>query len=147
MVFEILCEADNNDKRVVEKTLAVMEAAIDINQIWLNRFNDDVCYLRCDEIDYEFEHEYNVSERIDIKTVPVLKQDGSGLCIDFVCLDVAIRRMMGEEAQPWVIPGDKDGVFHVQTRVKRDGKWVVLDPTKEIVKHGKYLSAPGVCKC
>jgi hypothetical protein len=147
MIFQILCEPDGKDERVIEKTLAVMEAAIEINMIWLNRYNDDVCYLNCDEIEYEFEFEYDVSDIIDIKTVPVLKMAGRGLCIDFVCLDVAIRRMMGEEADPWVIPGDHPGVFHVQTRVKRDGNWVILDPTKEIVRHGKYLSAPSVCKC
>lgn len=146
--FEIYCENDNNDERVVRKTLVVMEAVIELNQMWLAQHPKDACFLTCDDIKYDFAREYALSSTIDIKTVPAIKMRGEGLCIDFVCFDVAIRRMMGQMAVPEIVEGDADGVFHIVTIVRGDdGKETRFDPSMEVARFGSYRSAPAACNC
>jgi hypothetical protein len=145
--FEIQCEDDNNDERIVRKTLVVMEAVIELNQIWLKRYPADACFLTCDDVKYDFEMEYALSKTIDIKTIPVIKMKGRGLCIDFVCFDVAIRRMMGEKAIPEILEGDRPGVFHIRTVVLENGGEKVYDPSREVAQYGAYHSAPSACSC
>lgn len=148
MKFEIHCEDDDNDERVVRKTLVVMEAVVELNQMWLERFPGDVCFLTCDEIEYDFSREYLLSKTIDIKTIPAMKMKGRGLCIDFVCFDVAIRRMVGENAFPEIIETSNPGVFHIRTVVKgEDGEETIYDPSREVAQLGAYKSAPAVCSC
>ena len=147
MKFEIQCEGDSNDARVVQKTLIVMEAVIELNQLWLSRYKEDACFLTCGDIEYDFKREYELSNVVDIKTIPILKMTGKGLCIDFVCFDVAIRRMMGQQAFPEIMDGDAPGVFHIITVVKEGDKEVRYDPSKEIAHEGGYKSAHPVCAC
>ena len=146
--FEIYCEDDNNDERVVRKTLAVMESVIELNQMWLRRYPKDACFLTCDDIEYDFKREYALSTTIDIKTIPAIKLKGEGLCIDFVCFDVAIRRMMGQMATPEIIEAGVDGVFHIVTIVQGDdGDEKRFDPSREVARYGSYRSAPAACNC
>ena len=147
LTFTILTEDDGDAERVIQKTLSVMESAIEMNQLWLKEHPGDVCFLTCGEIEYDFARESLLSKDIPIKTIPILKKTKIGLCIDFVAFDVAVRRMMGEEAEGDVTPTAKQGVFHITTAVSKDGETVIIDPTKEIIESGRYLSAPSICKC
>ena len=103
--------------------------------------------MTCGEIEYDFAREKQLSRIIDLKTVPILKQTKKGLCISFICFDVAIRRMTGETAVPDIKRTDDSGVFHVVTKVDRGGKIEVIDPTYEIINLGSYKSAPAICDC
>lgn len=147
LTFTILTEDDGNADRVIQKTLSAMEAAIEINQMWLKEHPSDVCFLTCGTIDYDFAQESLLSKDIPIKTIPILKKTKIGLCIDFVAFDVAVRRMMGSEAEPDVAPTGKPGLFHITTAVIDGGGDVIIDPTKEIIESGRYLSAPSICEC
>lgn len=146
--FLIECEDDANDERVVKKTMIVMEAAVKLNELWLLDHPKDVCFLTCDGVKYDFEKETELSNTVPIKTVPILKREKRGLCIDFVCFDVAVRRLGGQEASPHVMNGTGRGLFHVVTRVvEKDGKVTIVDPASEVANHGRFLSAPTLCTC
>lgn len=145
--FEIQTENDSNEERVIRKTLIVMEAVIGLNEMWLKQHPSDVCLLTCGSISYDFAREKLLSRVIDLKTIPILKGTKKGLCIDFICFDVAIRRMVGQKAEPGMIPTDKKGVLHVVTEVYNGSEVEVIDPTKEIVEFGAYRSAPAICSC
>jgi hypothetical protein len=146
--FLIECEPDGNDRRVVEKTLAVMRAAIELNKIWLRDHPKDVCFLTCDGVKYDFAKETSLSNTVPIKTVPVLKREKRGLCIDFVCFDVAVRELGGQKAEPHVTDGTSRGLFHVTTLVTNgDGTTEIIDPANEVANHGRFLSTPSLCAC
>jgi len=147
LTFQILTEDDDSAERVIVKTLSVMESAIELNQMWLRRHPEDVCFLTCGEINYDFARETTLSDIIPIKTIPILKKTRIGLCISFVAFDVAVRRMLGEEAEPHVSSTQKYSVFHITTAVKGPAGVIYIDPTKEIITEGSYLSAPSICKC
>ena len=144
--FEVQTE-DSSDARTVEKTMIAMEAAIAMNQLWLRDHPNDICFLSCDVIRYDFALENVLSNTVPIKTIPILKKTRKGLCIDFVCFDLAVRRMTGEKAFPKVAPTDKDGVFHIQTKIIDGSDVRVVDPAQEIVDHGNYKSIPAICNC
>lgn len=146
--FLIECENDADDVRVVEKTLIVMEAAVKLNELWLLAHPKDVCFLTCDGVQYDFAKETSLSSTVPIKTVPILKKEKRGLCIDFVCFDVAVRRLGGQDAHPYVMDGNSPGVFHVVTRIREaGGKMKTVDPASEVANHGRFLSAPHLCTC
>jgi hypothetical protein len=147
LTYQILSEDDANSDRVTQKTLALMESAIAMNQMWLLEHPGDVCFLTCGSVKYDFVAGNTLSDTITIKTVPILKKTGQGLCISFVSFDVAIRRLMGEDAEPDVIPTDKKGLFHIRTAVNTPEGKVIVDPTHEILQLGGYRSAPAICKC
>lgn len=147
LTFKILTEDDANDVRVSEKVLMAMESAIAMNQMWLSAHPTDVCFLTCGSVRYDFATETVLSDIIPIKTVPILKKTKLGLCISFVAFDVAIRRMMGEDASPVVRPTPKRDIFHIVTRVESEDGPTIIDPTHEIIHLGGYRSAPSICKC
>jgi hypothetical protein len=144
--FEIQTE-DSSAPRTVEKTIIVMESVIALNQLWLRAHPNDICFLSCDVIHYDFARENLLSDVVDIKTIPILKKTRKGLCIDFVCFDLAVRRMTGEQAFPKVSTTGKDGVFHIQTKIIEGDEVRVVDPAQEIVDHGNYKSIPAICSC
>jgi len=146
--FLIECEADANDQRVVKKTLIVMEASVKLNELWLLEHPKDVCFLTCDGVKYDFAKETELSNTVPIKTVPILKREKRGLCIDFVCFDVAVRRLGGQNAEPHVTDGSGPGLFHVVTLIREtDGKTKIVDPASEVANHGRFLSAHALCTC
>lgn len=145
--FTILTEDDANSDRVSEKALIAMEAAIEMNQMWLKAHPGDVCFLTCGSVKYNFAKETVLSDIIPIKTVPILKKTGIGLCISFVAFDVAIRRMMGQDAWPEAQPTPARDIFHIVTVVGSPEGRTVIDPTHEIITLGGYRSAPSICKC
>jgi len=147
LTFKILTEDDANDERVSEKVLMAMESAIAMNQMWLAAHPTDVCFLTCGSVKYDFATETVLSDIIPIKTVPILKKTKLGLCISFVAFDVAIRRMMGQDAWPEAQPTPARDIFHIVTVVGSPEGRTVIDPTHEIITLGGYRSAPSICKC
>lgn len=59
-----------------------------------------------------------------------------GMCFDFASMMCAIMRSQGVPTQ--LVMGDADGTYHAWCKVMLDGKWVLFDPTMDIM--GKKVS-------
>lgn len=60
----------------------------------------------------------------------------SGMCFDFSVMMCAIMRSQGVPAQ--LVMGDADGTYHAWCKILLDDKWVLFDPTMDIM--GKKVS-------
>jgi hypothetical protein len=146
ITFEIGIGEDPGPAAVLEATLIVLGAAVELNVRWLRDHPEDRCLLYCENVEYDFANSIRLSNTIPIKTAPELLRTGRGLCIDFVALDIAARRSLGEQAYPIIDETEKDGLYHVLTGVNHAGNELVYDPSREISRHGRYFSGPP-CNC
>ncbi len=124
---------------VIQEGMFVCEATININRMWLRRNPQMACALTCGWIKYDTANKDVVAMVQEIKTAPVLINEGKGLCIELVALDVAIRRNRGERALPMIFHR-KNGIFHVVTEVIENGRRIVYDPSKELEDMGHVIN-------
>jgi len=79
-----------------------------------------------------------------IATAPRLIEAGKGLCIDIVAFHVALLRLKGMSANPYIIERGND-IFHVVTEVFTHGKRVLVDPSLEIENMGLAIELQPTC--
>lgn len=145
--FRILTDDDGAgaDEQAMQG-LAAMEAAIYINMMYFRRHPETVCALACGAIKYDTANKNVLSMVGEIKTAPVLISTGIGLCIDIVSFDVAIRRLNGIEARPYMISRG-GGIFHVVTEtVGPGGQLIYYDPSEEVEQLG-YAATNRLSQC
>jgi len=149
MNFEFRILTDDSgagENEMALQGLAAMEAAIYINMMYFSRRPDAICALSCGQIKYDTKNKNVLSLVGEIKTAPVLISTGIGLCIDIVSFDVAIRRLDGIEARPFMIPRG-GGIFHVVTEmVMPNGEVIHYDPSEEVEQLG-YAATNRLSQC
>jgi len=134
-------------EETIEKAKVVLEAAIELNRLWLRKHPDQMCLLACGKIEYAQECEFDLIPYSPIVTGWLIPQKRRLMCIDIVGLDVAIRRERGQCAEPDIYPLRDAGVFHVVTDVYKNGRKTRIDPTQEIREHGRAVTDQPRCSC
>lgn len=86
-----------------------------------------------------FQYDYIAALTVKSGYVPDIDttfETKSGMCFDFSVMMCAIMRSQGVPAQ--LVMGDADGTYHAWCKILIDGKWVLFDPTMDIM--GKKVS-------
>jgi hypothetical protein len=127
--------------------LAVIEAAIAINLMYLRRHPEAICALSDGSVKYDTKNKDVLSQIGDIRTIPALLESKSALCIDIVSADVSIHRFEGRSSWPVILPRPQTGIFHVLTEVQSTNGVLQYDPSLEIEQYGRAFSGqPSRCR-
>lgn len=81
-----------------------------------------------------FSYDYIAALTVKTGYVPDIDQTfekHSGMCFDFAVMMCAIMRSQGIPAQ--LVMGDADGTYHAWCKIRLDEKWVLFDPTMDIM--------------
>jgi len=150
-MFKFVVHVDDKNLDVEEvamQGLAMLEAAIAINVMHLQRHPEHVCVLSSGMIKYDTRNKDTLSQIGDIRTIPaLLKEPEKGLCIDIIGVDVSIHRFEGRKAWPAILPRGETGVFHVVSEVQTPRGVIQYDPSLEIEQLGRaYSGQPPHCR-
>ena len=140
-MFEFVIAATDDPSLKIEEGMVICEALIELNKLWFERHPEDLCALGTGAVAYDKESEAQLADHQLLRTAPILLQDGLGLCMEIVAFEVAARRVMGQEAKPYIFK-KAPGIYHVQMKIHRGGQWKVVDVSVELEKKG-YVRTPG----
>jgi hypothetical protein len=145
--FDIAVGPDPGSSRIVKTAAILIDAVVQINEIWISSHRDRSCMLVCDEILYDAANSVSLVKDIPIKTAAAIEATGKALCVGLVAFDVAARRLAGQDAYPVFRPQSKRGLFHIVTGVDINGRYLEFDPSRELSETGRYHSAhnAGIC--
>lgn len=146
--FRIVTEDNGvSNEEMVQQGLAATWLAIQLNLMHLRRHPEDICVLACGSVKYDSKNKDVLLMVSEISTIPILKQNKVGLCIDIVAADVAIKIFEGLEVWPHIF-FKGGGIFHVVTQgFDRGGNVIEYDPSSELEQRGLVAShQPNICK-
>lgn len=148
--FEFRIVTDDSgvsNEEMIHHGIAAIRSAIDINVMHLRRHPEDVCILACGEIKYDSKNKDILLMVSEISTIPILKKNKKGLCIDIVAADVAIKIYEGYDVWPHIV-FKGGGIFHVVTQGSDwNGNVIEYDPSAELEQQGLAVSfQPDSCK-
>jgi hypothetical protein len=147
--FCLVTSSDNSPEEDIQEGLIVTEAAAQLNQLWLEHNGDVICGINCEGVISYDERTANFKDKKAlIYTGAEFFKKKDLTCIDIVAMDVAIRRVMGQRAEPFIEVTNTAGLYHVKTEVfLPHGGSDVFDPSLEVHHHGKVVSGHPQCQC